>query len=194
MNKLILVLAALILSAGSAIAEVRNALVIGNGDYGQVGSLDNPTNDARLMASTLRELDFEVIEVVDASQIEMKRAVRNFGNRLNQAGRDGIGLFYFAGHGVQVNGANYIIPVDAVIEKEGDVDIEAINANSVLSMMEYSNARLSFVVLDACRNNPYSRGFRSMTRGLAKMNAPTGSFIAYATSPGGCCRRRNRRQ
>ncbi|MBX2867942.1 MAG: caspase family protein [Acidiferrobacterales bacterium] len=169
---------------GEVYAEVRNALVIGNGDYKQVGALENPPNDAKLMAETLRGLDFNVIEVIDASQLQMKRAVRDFGAKLNEAGRDGVGLFYYAGHGVQVNGANYIIPVDAVIDSEGDVDIESVNANSILSMMEYSNARLSFVVLDACRNNPYSRGFRSATRGLAKMSAPTGSFVAYATSPG----------
>ncbi len=169
---------------GQAFAEVRNALVIGNGNYKQVGALENPPNDAKLMAETLRGLDFNVIEVIDASQLQMKRAVRDFGAKLNEAGREGVGLFYYAGHGVQVNGANYIIPVDAVIDSEGDVDIESVNANSILSMMEYSNARLSFVVLDACRNNPYSRGFRSATRGLAKMSAPTGSFVAYATSPG----------
>lgn len=184
MKTLILSLLGFALCSSLAAADVRNALVIGNGAYEAVGSLDNPTNDAKLMAATLRDLDFNVIEVINASQIEMKRAVRDFGSRLNEAGREGVGLFYYAGHGLQVGGANYIIPVDAKIDSAGDVDIEAINANSVLSMMEYSNARLSFVVLDACRNNPYSRGFRSATRGLAKMNAPTGSFIAYATSPG----------
>jgi len=182
--KIALTICAFGIGAAEAVAEVRNALVIGNGNYQQVGALDNPPNDARLMAQTLRDLDFNVIEVIDASQLQMKRAVRDFGSRLNDAGREGVGLFYYAGHGVQVGGANYIIPVDAVIDTEGDVDIEAVNANSVLSMMEYSNARLSFIVLDACRNNPYSRGFRSATRGLAKMSAPTGSFVAYATSPG----------
>jgi len=182
--KVALVICAYSLGLGQADAEVRNALVIGNGDYQQVGALENPPNDAKLMAQTLRDLDFNVIEVIDASQLDMKRAVRDFGSRLNDAGKEGVGLFYFAGHGVQVSGANYIIPVDAQISSEGDVDIEAINANSVLRMMEFSNARLSFIVLDACRNNPYSRGFRSATRGLAKMSAPTGSFVAYATSPG----------
>ncbi len=168
----------------SAFAEVRNALVIGNGSYQQIGRLDNPVNDAALMGDTLRGLGFEVIQLIDAGQLDIKRAVRNFGARLNEAGREGIGLFYYAGHGVQVNGANYIIPVDAIIEREGDVDIEAINTNSILSMMEFSNARLNFVILDACRNNPYASGFRSGSRGLAKMNAPTGSLVAYATSPG----------
>ena len=128
----------------SAMAEVRNALVIGNGSYQQIGSLENPTNDARLMGDTLRELGFEVIQLIDASQIEIKRAVRDFGSKLNDAGREGIGLFYYAGHGVQVSGANYIIPVDAVIDREGDVDIEAINTDSILSAMKYSNSRLNF--------------------------------------------------
>lgn len=184
MRILLLTISLFCASITSVFAEIRNALVIGNGSYQQVGALSNPTNDAALMSSTLKGLGFNVIEVIDATQVEMKRAVRDFGTALNTAGREGIGLFYYAGHGVQVGGANYIIPVDAVIDKEGDVDIEAINANSVLSMMEFSSARLSFVILDACRNNPYSRGFRSSTRGLAKMNAPTGSMIAYATSPG----------
>ena len=85
---------------------------------------------------------------------------------------------------MQVRGANYLIPTDAQIETEGDVDIEAINAQSILSMMEFSGARLSFVIMDACRNNPFKRSFRSGTRGLAKMEAPTGSLVAYATAPG----------
>ena len=184
MRVLILFLTLFCGSVTSTLAEVRNALVIGNGSYQGVGSLENPANDARLMGDTLRELGFDVIQLIDASQGDMKRAVRNFGYKLNDAGRDGIGLFYYAGHGVQVRGANYIVPVDAVILREGDVDIEAINTNSILSMMEFSNARLNFVILDACRNNPYAQGFRSSSRGLAKMNAPTGSLIAYATSPG----------
>ena len=163
----------------------RVALVIGNGDYGSIGMLPNPPNDAVLMAKTLRGLGFEVIEKIDADQKSMKRAVRDFGKLLSSGrGEETVGLFYYAGHGVQVKGANYIIPVDAQIESEGDVDIEAIDANAVLSMMEHSGASLNFVILDACRNNPFVRSFRSGTRGLAEMDAPTGSFIAYATSPG----------
>ncbi len=165
-------------------AQKRIALVIGNGEYDSVGNLSNPPNDARLMARTLRDLNFEVIEQIDATQKSLKRAVRNFGKLIETGGDDAIALFYYAGHGVQVKGANYIIPVDAEIDNEGDVDIEAIDMNAILSLMEYSGAGLNFVILDACRNNPFSRGFRSATRGLAEMNAPTGSFIAYATSPG----------
>jgi len=179
-----LVLAALLLWPTAAVAkEARIALVIGNGDY-TFSPLPNPTNDAKLMSRTLRGLGFDVIEALDTTQKEMKKAVRGFGKKLDAAGKDGVGLFFYAGHGVQVKGANYLIPVDADIETEGDVDIESINAQSVLSMMEFSGARLSFVIMDACRNNPFKRSFRSGTRGLAKMEAPTGSLIAYATAPG----------
>lgn len=181
---LVLVIVAIGL-ASTAYAEKRVALVIGNGQYGKnIGPLVNPPNDARLVAGTLRDLDFEVIETIDGSFKGMKKAIRDFGKRLDAAGKDGVGLFYYAGHGVQVKGANFMIPVDANIETEGDVDLEAINANAVLSMMEFSGARLSFVILDACRDNPFARGFRSATRGLAKLEAPRGSLIAYATSPG----------
>jgi hypothetical protein len=165
-------------------AQKRVALIIGNGNYTGVSPLANPPNDARLMATTLRNLGFEVIEKIDASQKSMKRAVRDFGKLLKAGGDDSVGLFYYAGHGVQVKGTNYIIPVDAQIEQEGDVDIETINANAVLSMMEHSGAGLNFVILDACRNNPFLSSNRSGGRGLAEMNAPTGSYIAYATSPG----------
>jgi uncharacterized caspase-like protein len=169
---------------GTAEAQKRVALVIGNGNYSGVSPLANPPNDARLMAGTLRNLGFEVIEKIDATQKAMKRAVRDFGKLLEAGGDDAVGLFYYAGHGVQINGTNYIIPVDAQISSEGDVDIETVDANAVLSMMEHSGAGLNFVILDACRNNPFLSSNRSGGRGLAEMNAPTGSFIAYATSPG----------
>jgi len=169
----------------TAYAETRVALIIGNGKYNKnIGALANPPNDARLMTNTLRSLDFEVIEVINSSQFAMKKAISAFGKRLDAAGKDGVGLFYYAGHGVQVKGANYLIPVDAPIETEGDVDLYAVNANAVLRMMEFSGARLSFVILDACRNNPFARGFRSASRGLARLEAPQGSLVAYATAPG----------
>jgi uncharacterized caspase-like protein len=170
-------------SGQAALAEKRIALVIGNSDY-TFAPLSNPKNDASLMTETLKGLGFEVITAINATQKGMKKSIKSFGKKLNSAGQDGVGLFYYAGHGVQVNGANFLIPTDAQIETEADVDIDAINAQSVLSMMEYSGARLSFVIMDACRNNPFKRSFRSGARGLAKMEAPTGSLIAYATAPG----------
>lgn len=179
----LLAIACLLVPLGIARAEVRLALVIGNGDY-QFSPLRNPKNDAGLMAQTLESLGFEVALHLDADQRTMKRAVRDFGNALNANGSQSIGLFYYAGHGVQVAGKNYLIPIGAKIETEGDVDIESVSASSVLSSMELSGARLSLVILDACRNNPF-RGFsRSTGTGLARVNAPAGSLVAYATSPG----------
>jgi formylglycine-generating enzyme required for sulfatase activity len=179
----ILVILCIAVSISSAFAEKRVALVIGNSAY-QFAPLPNPKNDAVLMTQTLQGLGFDVITAIDASQKAMKKAVRKFGKKLDAAGKEGVGLFFYAGHGVQVKGANYLIPTNAQIETEGDVDIEAINAQSILSMMEFSGARLSFVIMDACRNNPFKRSFRSGARGLAKMEAPTGSLVAYATAPG----------
>jgi uncharacterized caspase-like protein len=171
-------------SAAPALAEKRIALVIGNSAYKHTSPLANPANDAKLMAATLRDLGFTVTAVKDATQKDMKRAVRDFGKTLNDAGRDAVGLFFYAGHGVQVRGSNYLIPVDARIDNEADVDIESVSAEGVLRQMEFAKNRLNIVMLDACRDNPYKRGFRSAARGLARMDAPTGSLIAYATAPG----------
>lgn len=166
-----------------ALAETRLALVIGNSEY-KIGRLANPKNDARLMTTTLRKLGFQVTERLDATQKAMKRAVSDFIEQVAASGRDSVALFYYAGHGIQVGGRNYLIPVDAEIDSEADVDIESVEANVVMRSLEFSNARLSFVILDACRNNPFARSFRSAGSGLAQMDAPRGSLVAYATSPG----------
>jgi hypothetical protein len=158
----------------------RLALVIGNSAY-QTTSLKNPLNDAEDMAATLRNLGFKVILKRDADQRTMEDAIRYFGRQLRKGG---IGLFYFAGHGVQVGGRNYLMPVDARIESESDVKYEAVDAGRVLGKMEDAENQLNIVILDACRNNPYARAFRSDQSGLARMDAPTGSLIAYATAPG----------
>jgi len=161
----------------------RVALVIGNSAYTD-SPLQNPASDAQLMAATLRQVGFEVAELVDAGQKAMKRAIRDFGDELHRAGPEAVGLFYYAGHGVQVGGENYLIPIDAPIRRESDVDIEAVTASGVLRQMEFARNRINIVVLDACRNNPFARSFRSATQGLARMDAPRGSLIAYATAPG----------
>jgi len=166
---------------GSA-TERRIALVIGNSAY-KVGPLKNPVNDASLIAATLRSVGFKVIERTNADQKAMKRALQKFGDLLEKAGKDGVGLFYYAGHGVQANGRNYLIPVGAEIQRESDLEIEALRANAVLSTMDYARNRLNFVIMDACRNNPYARSFRSTSRGLARMEAPRGTLVAYATGP-----------
>lgn len=169
----------------TAFADARVALIIGNGEYGgELGKLKNPTNDAALMADTLQSLGFDVSLVENADQKEMKRAIREFGQRLRNTGGNGIGLFFYAGHGVQVDGENYLLPIGAQIAAEGDVELEAVSANSVLSQMQFAGNAVNLVFLDACRNNPLTRNFRSGSRGLARVDAPRGSFVGYSTAPG----------
>lgn len=163
--------------------EARLALVIGNGMYKE-GALRNPPQDARLMAKTLRGLGFDVIERINADQKTMRRAVSDFGQKLEQAGGNAVGMVYYAGHGIQSQGRNFLIPVNAEIRGEADLKIEAVEAAEILGTMDVAKARLNFVVLDACRNNPFARSFRSANRGLARMDAPEGTLIAYATRPG----------
>lgn len=163
-----------------ATTEKRVALVIGNGRY-ETGPLRNPVNDANLVTATLRELGFEVISRTDVNLQQMGAAVREFSRKISNGS---IGLFYYAGHGVQSSGRNFLIPVGAQIEAEGDVVLEALDLNSVLEQMGRANNRLNIVILDACRNNPFARSFRSGAQGLAQVNAPAGTFIAYATAPG----------
>lgn len=165
-------------------AQKRIALVIGNSDYQHTSALVNPKNDATVMAKALRSLDFEVIDALDLSQNDMKRAIKKFAQKLEEGGRGTIGLFYYAGHGVQVNGVNYLIPVNAKISSAVDVEIESVDLQSVTNAMDVAGNGLNVVVLDACRDNPFKSSTRSLSRGLARINAPKGSLIAYATSPG----------
>ncbi len=160
--------------------EKRVALVIGNAAYPS-SPLRNPVNDARAMAQTLRGLGFEVLARENVGDKDLKRAIEEFGDRLRGGG---VGLFFYAGHGLQVAGRNYLVPVNAQIRTERDVDIEAIDVARVLARMDEARNRLNIVVLDACRDNAFGRSFRSSTRGLAAIDAPSGTLIAYATSPG----------
>ncbi|MBF0541028.1 MAG: caspase family protein [Nitrospirae bacterium] len=163
------------------VSEKRVALVIGNGDYKNIKKLRNPVNDAQAMASVLKGLNFKVISGFNLTQKDMRKIISQFGDEISNGG---VGLFYFAGHGIQIKGENYLIPVDADVHSEKDVDPEAINANIVLENMAYAKNRLNIVILDACRDNPF-KGFRSAGGGgLAQMKAPEGTYIAYATSPG----------
>ncbi len=161
--------------------EQRLALVIGNSAY-KTSPLINPINDARAMAIKLQQLGFTVIKRENASLEEMMSAVREFGNQLKNGG---VGLFYYAGHGIQAKGVNYLVPVDANIAREDELATRAYNANEVLEKMDTAKNRINLVVLDACRDNPFARSFRSGSRGLAGMDStPKGTLVAYATSPG----------
>lgn len=166
-------------AAASLDSGPRVALVIGNASYSSA-PLANPLNDARAVSQQLRRLGFEVISLENASQKQMHDAVRKFGDALTQ----GVGLFYYAGHGVQVKGRNYLVPVDAQIEREDEVPYKAFDVGQVLEKMETAKNPLNIVILDACRNNPFARSSRSSATGLAQMDAPTGSIIAFATAPG----------
>ncbi len=173
-----------VLWATSAAAEQRIALVVGNSGYATVSPLDNPTRDARLISKTLEGLGFEVTLLVDSSQLEMKRGIAQFGRALRDAGEDATGLFYYAGHGVQSFGTNYLLPVDVALADAADLDLVAIEAQSVLRQMYSARNKTNIVILDACRNNPFADIPAFNDNGLAEMQAPTGTFLAYATAPG----------
>ena len=173
----------LVSSPSSSWAAARLALVIGNGDYGSQ-PLSNPANDAALMAATLREVGFEVMEVINADRRALRRAVHDYSKLLNQSGEDAVGFVYYAGHGIQAQGENYLIPVDARIEDSIDVEFEGFPASTLLNALGNAGNRLNIVVMDACRNNPYKAATRSGGAGLARMDAPSGTLIAYSTAPG----------
>lgn len=165
--------------------EARVALVIGNGAYRNLPVLANPTHDAELIASTLREVGFELVgggAQVDLDRAAFEHAIRQFGTALQNGA---VGLFYYAGHGLQVQGANFLVPTNANPATVADVDFELIDATTVLRRMELAGSKLNIIILDACRNNPFGgRGLRDAARGLAPMQAPRGTVISYATQPG----------
>lgn len=163
-----------------AMAAKRVALVIGNSGYA-ASPLANPANDAKAMAAKLQSLGFTVIQHIDADLRTMDDAMESFYRRLQGAEA---GLFYYAGHGMQTGGENYLIPVDADIRRERDLRYEALAAGRVLGAMEDAGAPVNIVILDACRDNPFKKSFRSGSRGLAVVQSVRGSFVAFATSPG----------
>ena len=178
-------IAAMLATAPPASAEKRIALVVGNSAYKNITPLDNPSKDASLMAETLSLLGFTLVgghAQLDLDKGAMDAAVQSFGRQVQGAD---VALFYYAGHGVQVSGANYLVPVNANPTREADVDFQMTDVNLVLRQMQGSGTRLNLVILDACRNNPFgSRGLRSSDGGLAQMRAPEGTLISYATQPG----------
>jgi len=168
-------------------SQKRVALVIGNGAYTKAKPLANPSNDAADMATALKALGFEVISGVDRNKRQMETLIREFGTKLAASG--GVGLFYYAGHGLQVGGENFLVPVDADIPEEDEVAYSAVSINLVLSKMQTAKNDLNIIILDACRNNPFARSWRSFrdnsnTDGLAKISPPTGTLVLYATEPG----------
>jgi uncharacterized caspase-like protein len=182
----------LIVQEGEGQGAVRLALLIGNSAYSRsdtLPQLKNPSNDARDIAAALKENGFSNVAVVlDADYRTMRAAITQFGDDLRKAGSQAVGLFYYAGHGVEHLGNNYLVPLGTKIGSPKDLEFDTIDAQRVLAYMEEAGNAVNIVVLDACRDNPFPQlnKFRSSSNvgGLAQMRAPTGSFIAFAAAPG----------
>ena len=164
--------------------ERRVALVIGNASY-KVNPLKNPVNDSTDMARSLRSVGFDVIEANNTTLAQMREVTRRFADKL---GNSEVGLVYYSGHGVEVKGKNYLIPVNADIKREYEVVDQAFDASQFLEMMDNirgpNNKRVNILIVDACRNNELQKSWRSTNNGLARMDAPGGTFISFATAPG----------
>lgn len=160
-----------------------SALVIGNGAYLNGGVLRNPVNDASDVSAKLTSYGFQVIEVTDATNKEIDNKLKEFKSDLASAD---VGLFFFAGHGVQIEGQNFLLAVDTETGDETDVKYSSLALNKVIDTMEKSNAATKIIILDACRDNPWERAWTrsTATRGLASVYAPKGTIIGFATSPG----------
>jgi hypothetical protein len=161
-------------------SDQRLALVIGNSAY-KVGPLRNPANDARAMAAALKASGFDVMHGENLSHRQLFEMTRDFGRKLKPGV---VALFYYAGHGLQVRDRNFLIPVEADPQSEEEVPYTSVDVNFLLDVMNRAKSRVNIVILDACRNNPFARSFRSGSGGLAQMDAPSGTLIAYATAPG----------
>jgi formylglycine-generating enzyme required for sulfatase activity len=164
----------------SADEPKKLALVIGNSSY-KDSPLRNPVNDARLISSALKKSGFEVISRINLDQRSFKEVIRLFGKRIRNAS---VALFYYAGHGIQVESRNYLVPIGTQIEKETDIENEAVDLSRVTAEFGARPNGMSIIILDACRNNPFPQSFRSTSRGLAQITAPAGTIIAYSTAPG----------
>ncbi|NPU67276.1 YARHG domain-containing protein [Bradyrhizobium sp. 83012] len=179
------ILVFLLLCVAPCTAAPRVALVVGNSDYQSVGKLANPANDARLVAETLQRLGFTLVggaAQLDLDKPRFDQAIQAYSRQLLGAE---VAVFYYAGHGIQVRGTNYLVPTSANPAREADVDFMMVDVGLVLRQMEAAGTKLNIVILDACRNNPFGgRGLRSSDGGLAQIRAPEGTILSYATQPG----------
>ena len=175
-----LAIAGLFFSAqAQAPLDIRIALVIGNSAY-PAAPLLNPANDARAMGDTLRGLGFTVVELRDAHKAQMAEAITRVRDALK--GKQGVGMLYYAGHGLQLDWHNYMVPVNANLTRAADVPEQTVDVDSVIDAFKVAGNRMNIVVLDACRDNPFAG--TASGRGLAPLDAPPGTFLAFATAPG----------
>ncbi len=172
------------MSVGYALAENRIALVIGNANYTSVTALPNPANDAKAMTTFLHSAGFEVVQAPDLTQSDMRRTIGNFATRVAAKGPDTVALVFYAGHGLQVDGENFLVPIDAQIQREADVPLQSMRLADLMHMLSSVPSKTRIVILDACRNNPFSAINKTTGRGLAIVDAPNGSLVSYSTAPG----------
>jgi hypothetical protein len=175
-----IVAASIFPSQAQAPGDLRIALVIGNAAYAGKAALINPGNDAHAMSETLRGLGFTVVEVRDGSKAQMQEAIAKV--KANLQGKQGVGMLYYAGHGLQVDWRNYMVPIDAKMSKASEVPEQTVELGQVIDAFKAAGNRMNIVVLDACRDNPFEG--TSSAKGLAQLDAPLGTFLAYATAPG----------
>ncbi len=182
MRKLFIVMTVMLFCISANSQERRLALIVGNGNY-PTSTLSNPENDAKSMEKSLKALGFKVIRHENLTQKKLTQAIDDFGNKLKHYD---VGLFFYAGHGIQAKGFNYLIPVDAVLKAEADVEYNCVRADRIFGKMEEAQNDINIIILDACRDNPFERSWTRAARGrgLTFMDAPGGSIIAYATAPG----------
>ena len=182
-----LMAAGILLGSHAAFAESRVALVIGQSNYRAVVPLPNPANDARAMSQLLGNAGFEVMDAADLSQNEMREKVGDFAAKVAAKGPDTVALVFYAGHGLQIDGENFLVPVDVDPKRETDIPLQAIRLNDVLNTLTSVPSKTRILLLDACRNNPFPAINRSAGHGLAIVDAKTGApgtFMSFSTSPG----------
>src|SRR4249919_1975481 len=164
-------------------ADQRVALVIGNSNYQTAPKLANPGNDAQSMSQLLNSAGFEVTQATDLTRKDMVRVVQDFTAKVAERGPGTVAMIYYAGHGVQVEGENYLLPVDAKISTSYDLDGDSLRLVDLMGTLDSISSRMRIVVLDACRNNPFPEA-NDNGRGLAIVDAPNGSIVGYSTAPG----------
>jgi len=183
----VVIAAGLLLGSHAALAENRVALVIGQSNYRSVVALPNPANDAKAMSQLLSDAGFEVLSAADLSQNEMRERVSDFAAKVAAKGPDTVALVFYAGHGLQIDGENFLIPVDIDPKREADIPLQAVRLNDILNTLTSVPSRMRILLLDACRNNPFPAINQSAGHGLAIVDAKTGApgtFLSFSTSPG----------
>ena len=187
MLRISIIVTAIVFGAGAAFSENRVALVIGQSAYRNVTPLPNPANDAKVIAGLLTEAGFDVTAAPDLTQTDLRQAIGDFAAKVATKGPDTVALVFYAGHGVQIDGENYLVPVDVNLARELEVPLQSVRLNDLMNALAAVPSKTRIVMLDACRNNPFGEISRTAGKGLAIVDVRAGSagtFISYSTSPG----------